>query len=49
MRVAVTLATLFIAAASLSADTWPHWRGPAASGIATGPIPATWSATQNVA
>lgn len=49
MRVAVTLATLFIAAASLSADTWPHWRGPAASGIATGSIPATWSATQNVA
>ncbi len=49
MRVAVTLATLIIAAASLSADTWPHWRGPAASGIAAGPIPATWSATQNVA
>ncbi len=35
---------------SLSANDWPHWRGPAASGIAaTSPLPATWSATENVA
>jgi len=33
------------------ANDWPHWRGPAASGVAaaSSPLPATWSATENVA
>jgi outer membrane protein assembly factor BamB len=49
MRVVIAVCALFIAAATLSANTWPHWRGPAASGVAVGTIPAAWSATQNVA
>ncbi len=35
---------------SLSANDWPHWRGPATSGVAApSPLPAAWSATDNVA
>lgn len=49
MRVAITVCAVFVAAVSLSANTWPHWRGPAASGVAVGAIPAAWSATRNVA
>ena len=49
MRVVIAIGALFVVTASLSANTWPHWRGPAASGIAVGAVPATWSATQNVA
>ena len=37
-------------AASLSANDWPHWRGPSATGVAApSPLPSTWSATENVA
>ena len=35
---------------SLSANDWPHWRGPAASGVAApSALPSTWSATNNLA
>ena len=35
---------------SVSANDWPHWRGPAATGVAApSPLPSTWSATENVA
>ena len=35
---------------SLSANDWPHWRGPARSGVAApSPLPAAWSAKENVA
>src|SRR5688500_15163266 len=35
---------------SLSGNDWPHWRGPAASGIAApSPLPATWSVSENIA
>lgn len=35
---------------SISANDWPHWRGPAASGVAApSPLPAVWSAKENVA
>jgi outer membrane protein assembly factor BamB len=27
---------------------WPHWRGPAHTGVAPGPVPLTFSDTQNV-
>lgn len=27
---------------------WPHWRGPAHNGVAPGPVPLTFSDTQNV-
>ena len=31
-------------------NDWPHWRGPAASGIAApSPLPAAWSVDENVA
>jgi outer membrane protein assembly factor BamB len=34
----------------VSADDWPHWRGPASTGIASpSPLPAAWSATDNIA
>ena len=34
----------------LSATDWPHWRGPSATGVAApSPLPATWSARDNVA
>lgn len=33
---------------SLESD-WPWWRGPSGNGIAVGPAPTTWSATENVA
>jgi len=42
------LSTLTIA--TLSADDWPHWRGPAASGVSTEKgLPTKWSDTENVA
>ena len=46
----LTLALIVSAAASLAADTWPHWRGPSRDGISTEKgLPTTWSATENVA
>jgi outer membrane protein assembly factor BamB len=29
-------------------DTWPHWRGPAHDGVASGDLPQTWSDSLNV-
>jgi outer membrane protein assembly factor BamB len=44
------LLVVFALGASVSANDWPHWRGPAGTGIAApSPLPATWSATENVA
>ena len=35
---------------SVSANDWPHWRGPSANGVAaSSPLPSTWSTTDNVA
>ena len=34
---------------SLTDNDWPHWRGPAADGIANGPaVPTRWTTTENV-
>ena len=49
MRTVIVVIALVVAAASPSANTWPHWRGPAASGVAVGTLPATWNGKQNVA
>ena len=49
MRALIIVFAVVVATVSPSANTWPHWRGPAASGVAVGTMPATWSATQNVA
>jgi outer membrane protein assembly factor BamB len=49
-RYFLTLAVIASAAASLAAETWPHWRGPSMDGISTETgLPTTWSATENVA
>jgi outer membrane protein assembly factor BamB len=38
------------AAAAVSADDWPQWRGPANNAVSdAAPLPTTWSATQGVA
>jgi outer membrane protein assembly factor BamB len=44
------LAILLMASSVVSADNWPHWRGPAATGASeeTG-LPVRWSETENVA
>jgi outer membrane protein assembly factor BamB len=44
----VTIAALM--SATVAGNDWPHWRGPAGSGVAAvSPLPSAWSATQNVA
>jgi len=41
---------LVLSIATLRADDWPHWRGPAASGVsAERGLPTQWSDTENVA
>jgi outer membrane protein assembly factor BamB len=41
---------LFCAAAALSAENWPQWRGPQANGIsAETNLPVRWSPSENVA
>ena len=47
----LTLVGLVLAfGASLTADNWPQWRGPAAGGVSTETgLPEKWSNTQNVA
>src|SRR5688500_13431640 len=42
---------LAIAASTvIDANDWPHWRGPAATGVAApSPLPSTWGATRGVA
>ena len=51
MRFLKTLTVMLIAGAgALHAQNWPHWRGPAASGVSseTG-LPIKWSATEGIA
>ena len=47
--VPVLLGLLTLASATISADNWPQWRGPALNGTTseTG-LPVTWSKTENV-
>ena len=41
---------VLVLTAGVSANDWPHWRGPSASGVAAAsPLPSTWNATTNVA
>jgi len=41
---------VLLLSAGVSANDWPHWRGPAANGIASpSSLPSTWSATENIA
>jgi len=47
---AVLLGAALSLAASQSRDpaVWPHWRGPAHTGVAAGDVPLTWSDSSNV-
>jgi outer membrane protein assembly factor BamB len=43
-------ALVFALGVLVSANDWPHWRGPAATGVAApSPLPSQWSATENIA
>ena len=36
--------------ATLSAENWPNWRGPASTGVSSeASLPAKWSETENIA
>ncbi len=44
------LVLLVLASGAVHADNWPHWRGPAASGVSTETgLPSRWSATEGIA
>ena len=44
------LVAMVLLAVTVSADDWPHWRGPSVTGVAApSPLPSTWSATSNMA
>jgi outer membrane protein assembly factor BamB len=46
----VLIAAVTFAVTNLSAENWPHWRGPAFSGVSSEPkLPSRWSDTDNVA
>jgi outer membrane protein assembly factor BamB len=49
-RIVSVLALLVSLSALLRADDWPHWRGPAHSGVSGEPaLPERWSETENIA
>ena len=49
-RFAISAFLACSAVAVLSADDWPHWRGPLVSGVSPEKgLPTTWSATQGIA
>jgi outer membrane protein assembly factor BamB len=50
-KLAAGLAVLVgVLVANLNAENWPHWRGPAASGVSTEQgLPVRWSDTENIA
>jgi len=50
LRPFVLLFVVCLGGAVLSADDWPQWRGPGASGVAPDrSLPTKWSATENIA
>jgi outer membrane protein assembly factor BamB len=50
MRLSVCALMILIAIAPLRAENWPHWRGPASTGVSTETgVPEKWSDTENVA
>lgn len=49
-RTLFALVALAVLSVHLHAENWPHWRGPAASGVSVEtPLPERWSDTENVA
>ena len=50
LRVWFCWVLVLAAGSAVFAADWPHWRGPAATGIAAASsLPSSWSATENVA
>jgi outer membrane protein assembly factor BamB len=48
-RLLALLAVVAMAAVTLSADNWPHWRGPSHNGISGEKgLPLKWSTTENI-
>jgi outer membrane protein assembly factor BamB len=44
------VAVVLALSVGVSANDWPHWRGPSTTGVAAAsPLPSAWSATDNVA
>jgi outer membrane protein assembly factor BamB len=50
MRTSTLLVFLLILGTRASAENWPHWRGPASTGVSTEKaLPERWSDTENIA
>ena len=50
MRLFAPVVMILMALAPLRAENWPHWRGPAATGVSTETgLPERWSDTENIA
>lgn len=50
MRNRLLLVFLFLSSTRAYAENWPHWRGPASTGVSTETgLPERWSDTENVA
>jgi outer membrane protein assembly factor BamB len=49
-RIAIGLGLMVAAAAAVSAENWPHWRGPSHNGVSGEKgLPEKWSPTENIA
>ena len=50
MRLFAPVVMILMALTPLRAENWPHWRGPAATGVSTETgLPERWSDTENIA
>ncbi len=50
MRLIAPVVMILMALTPLRAENWPHWRGPAATGVSTETgLPERWSDTENIA
>lgn len=50
MRLFALAVMIVVSLAQIRADNWPHWRGPAATGVSTETgLPERWSDTENIA
>jgi outer membrane protein assembly factor BamB len=44
----VSATVISVSAQSRAGDSWPHWRGPSHTGVASGRVPLAWSDSSNV-
>lgn len=45
---AILLAAALLQAQPRDTSSWPHWRGPSHTGVASANVPLTWSDTENI-